>query len=87
MHMPKHPETRLPKPAPTRGGAGTGVRYEMRLYIYEDGHGNINGRDSDGNFNVPVDSGDEAAEMLAKIWRRGRLAARRHATTRRRAAK
>jgi hypothetical protein len=82
--MPKNPETRVPKPTPTKGGEGTSVRYDLRLYVYEDGHGNITGKDEDGPFNMPVDAGDDALIYLAQIWRKGRQAAGRGATRRRR---
>ena len=64
--MPKNPETRVPEPAATRGGEGTSVRYDLRIYVYSDGHGNLTGKDSKGPFNLPVDAGDDA--MI--IWRR-----------------
>lgn len=83
--MRKNPETRLPTPTPTKGGEGTGVRYDLRLYVFADGHGNITGRDADGPFNLPVDAGDDALEHLAKIWRKGRQAAARGETRRLRA--
>lgn len=82
--MPKNPTTRFPKPKATRGGEGSSVRYDLRVYVYSDGHGNITGRDEEGEFNLPVDGGDEAMAQLAKIWRSGRQAAARAATKRRR---
>lgn len=69
--MPPLPQNRVPLPNLT----GAGARFDLKLYIYPDGHGNITGKDVNGNFNIAVEAGDRAAERLAEIWRRGRQAA------------
>lgn len=51
-----------------------GVRYDLAVYIYPDGHGNITAK---GGQNIPVADAAEAMTVLASLWREGRNRARR----------
>lgn len=49
-----------------------GVRLDLRLYIYPDGHGNIHYTDpmNKEDRNQPVKGLDEALEALRSVWER-----------------
>ena len=65
-------------PKVTKDGKGTGVRLDMHVYVYPDGHGNLHS----GGTNHPVDSSEQAIEVLARTWKSLRLAAKRNAKAR-----
>lgn len=46
-----------------------GIRYELRMYVYPDGRGNIEGKGLD----FPVNDAEEATTAFASLWRRARL--------------
>jgi hypothetical protein len=50
-----------------------GLRLDLRLYIYPDGHGNLFTLTEDGgeHGNQPVNNLDEAENALRRVWRRG----------------
>lgn len=50
-----------------------GVRYDLVIYVYPDGHGNITSPAL--GINVPVASLDEAATVLTKLWEEGQAKA------------
>ncbi|HJT36107.1 MAG TPA: hypothetical protein VJ783_29055 [Pirellulales bacterium] len=50
-----------------------GVRLDLRLYIYPDGHGNFLVEDENGKARTPgqpVNDSGEARDVLEKIWNR-----------------
>lgn len=49
-----------------------GVRLDLRLYIYPDGHGNLVFAGPDGN--QPVNDLAEAITVLSDLWQRGQAA-------------
>lgn len=49
-----------------------GVRVDLTMYVYPDGHGNLGGRDG---TNQPVNDAEQAIEVFAKLWRHKCLAA------------
>ena len=50
-----------------------GIRFDLRFYVYPDGHGNIQHRDSRGvvqQENQPVKDIEEATKVLRDLWER-----------------
>ena len=45
-----------------------GARLDLRLYVYEDGHGNINLRLPDDISGQPVNDSDEAVRIFRDLW-------------------
>lgn len=52
-----------------------GLRLDLRLYVYADGHGNLLAND-DADLNQPVNDIEEAVEAFRELWNRGASAAR-----------
>ncbi len=51
--------------------SGKGIRFDLRFYVYPDGHGNIQHRESTGAVkqdNQPANDIEEAVEILRAMW-------------------